>query len=189
MTIFRDEPLNIREEYLGVDPSRDEPNTDEDLDYSDDDLGENTEITPLGDEMDDDDEVDDLFSEPGEDKDDFLDDEEDVLLDEDLDEDDEIVDLHKMQAINGDDDDDDLFDDDDDELENPDVIPVVPDPDEDDEVWSDDEDDDALLDDEDDDLEDSTGSTTQGLDPNFEIRHPDRQTGRMTGHEPGTAGI
>ena len=167
MILLREEPLFVQDEYLRVDPSGDEPNEDDELGYDNDQLGENSEITPLGNDFDDEDRVDDMqqLRGPGDDEDDLFEDDEDLLMD----------------------DDDDFFDDDDDDDVSPDVSPVIPDTEEDEDVWEDeDEDDDDLLSDDDDDF---TGSTTAGMDPNFEHRHPERQTGRMIDHEPGVPGV
>ena len=196
MILLREEPLFVQDEYLRVDPSGDEPNEDDELGYDNDQLGENSEITPLGNDFDDEDRVDDMqqLRGPGDDEDDLFEDDEDLLMDDDddfLDDDDDIVDFKAVidedDDLLDDDDDDDLFDDDDDDDVSPDVIPVIPDTEEDEDVWEDeDEDDDDLLSDDDDDF---TGSTTAGMDPNFEHRHPERQTGRMIDHEPGVPGV
>ena len=201
MRQLREEPLIVQDEYLSLNPFI-EPEEDDDLDYSNDDLGENSEITPLGDDIEDDD-IEDikLFETPGEDEDDLLDDDDDLLLDDEdnfVEDDDEIVDISPIDdeddgddELLDDDEDDDLFeDDDDDEILNPDVIPVIPDTDDDDDdegTWADDEveDEDNLLRDED----EASGSTTAGLDPNFQSRHPERKTGRMIDHEPGVPGF
>jgi len=184
MTLFRDELLTVQDEYLREDVLRIDPEDDDEVGYDNDDLGENSEITPIGDDLDDD--VDDAFM-PGPDDDDLFDDDDDTLLDDDelLDEDDdEVVDLHKIQAIGGDDDlldddDDDLFDDDFDEADSAEVVPD----DDDDDLLSDDDDDE--FDDDDDDF-DEEGSTTAGLNRSIDIDAPDRSTSRIVDHEPGT---
>jgi hypothetical protein len=196
MTLFRDEFLTIQDEYLESAKTAIDPEDDEDVDYSNDDLGESRKITPFGDNFDDEnDDIDDMYMPGPDDDDDDFDDEDGLQLDEDelvYDDEEELEGHFKVSAIGGDDEDyddeDEDFFDDDDEIEDADAVPVIPDPDDDDD-WGDDEDDTL-----DDDLEGEddtpthkhTGSTTEGLDPNFQIHHPERQTGRMFGHEPGT---
>ena len=218
MKLFQEETLDVQDRDLRTDHSLglhmapEEPNEDEDLAYDDDDLGENTEVTPLGDDIDEDDLKAIKTGGPLDDEDDDLavDDDEDLDLDEDpyIDDDDEIVDITTSQQNDPNDDDDDLLSDDDDdddllfddeEVENPDAIPATPlvdDEDDDEGSWASGEDDDDLLDD-DDELIDDEGSTTetnapQSLDtPDSGVssRRTDRQTGRMLGHEPGIPGF
>ncbi|MFD2162635.1 hypothetical protein ACFSJU_09555 [Paradesertivirga mongoliensis] len=180
MELFREEYLTIQDDYLRVDPSREESvNDDEDVDYSNDDLGENTEITPLGDAIEED-ELNDLRIDP--DDEDYGDDEDlDVDLDteEDLDEDDDIVDIKSQIDPDDDfDDDDDLIDDDDD-LD----TAITPDLEEEDDFA----DDDDLLD-EDDDIDDATARTSVDTSADFSTRPHGRVTGTMLDHEPGLPG-
>jgi hypothetical protein len=188
--MFRDELLAVQEEYLR-NTSVAEPEEDDDLDYSNDDLGENTEVTPLGDAVDEED-IDNAYIndvDPDEDEDDLLiGDDEDVDLDTDtdLDDDDEVVD----QALPGDDDDDlgededltddeDLYDDDDEfgDLETTEDVPDT-------------EDDDLLtVDDDDDDLADEDGAPRFNSSGDFSSRHQERSSGRLIDHEPGIQGF
>jgi len=179
MALFREENLTIQDDYLRVDPSRE--SKDYDLDYSNDDLEEITEITPSGEDA----------NEVGingsytisPDDDDDLNDDDDLdidLDDEEIEEEDEILDIKSQ--VDPDDDDDDLVDDDlldddlldDDDLDSP---VVTPDLDEDD-----------LLD-EDDNDDDEDDSTTFNSNADFVSRHQERTTGRMIDHEPGTPGF
>ncbi|WP_207423625.1 hypothetical protein [Desertivirga brevis] len=188
MTLFRDELLTVQDEYLREDVLRVDPEDDDEVGYDNDDLGENTEVTPIGDDLDADD-IDDSYMVSPEEDDDLLADDDDVLLDDDqlLDDDDEdVVDLHKISAVGGDEDDDLLDDDDDDDLDEIDPVEID---EEDDDLLADDDDDD--FDDEDDlddeDLtDDEEGSTTQGLNRSVNIDVPSRSTSRIIDHEPGT---
>jgi hypothetical protein len=180
MELFREEYLTIQDDYLRVDPSREGSDNDDDLDYSNDQLGENSEITPLGDEIEEEDDITDYKIDP--DDDDF-DDEDDDDLDLDLDteeieEDERILDF----ASEIDPDDDDLEDDDDDLFDDDDDLDTAITPDLDD-------DDDLLSDEDDDDYEDDAiARTSINTDADFSSRPHGRVTGTMTDHEPGLPG-
>jgi hypothetical protein len=183
MELFREEYLTIQDDYLRVDPSREESDTDDDVDYSNDDLGENTEITPLGEEVEVED-INDLRIGPGDD-DDFAGDDVDIDVDdEELDEEDDFVDMSAQIDPDDDfeDDDDDLLDDDDD-LD----ATIAPDLDDDDDFV--DDDDDLLSDDDDDDFDDeTTARTSDTTEADFSSRPHGRVTGTMIDHEPGLPG-
>ncbi|GEM_PF-731791 len=192
-----DAPVNLR-----VAPE--EPNEDEDLSYDDDDLGENSEITPLGDDLDNDD-INDIktFGGPLDDDDDLLSDDDDLDVETEtyVDDEDEIVDITTSQQNDPDDDDDDLLPedddddlllDDDDEIENPDAIPDTSLTDDDDEVF---EDDDLTDDDMNPDADEDQPTTATDAPKTFDTsgtgvssRKEVRTTGRIIGHEPGIPG-
>ncbi|WP_374163310.1 hypothetical protein [Arcticibacter sp. MXS-1] len=171
-----------------------EPNEDDDLSYDDDDLGENTEVTPLGDDIDEDDLNAMRTSGPLDDEEDDLltdEDELDVDTDQYADDDDEIVDI--TTSSQNDPDDDELYDDDDDDddLLMDDDVGVADDDEE--AAWEDDDDEDLLNDDEDLDTSRATTATDapQMLDTDdsgVSSRREVRKTGRMIGHEPGIPG-
>lgn len=170
--------MTIQEDYLRVDPSTEEPD-DDDVDYSNDDLGENTEITPLGEE------VEDSYNIDPDDDDDIEGDDLDIDVDdEDIEEDDQFID----QALSVDPDEE--FDDDDDLLADDDDLDqsIAPDLDDDDDLLSDDDDDLDLDDDEDFDDE-TNASTSLNDDVDFSSRPHGRVTGTMLDHEPGTSGL
>ena len=186
MALFREEYSTIQNDYVNVDPAEESEN--DDLEYSNDDLGENTEITPLGDAVEKEVDVDNYNVGPGDDEDGFDDDEVDTDLDLDTEEveDEEIVDLAAISPDEDDDlvdDDDDLLDDDDD-LDEPLIAPDL-------------DDDDDFLDDDDDLDEDEPGDdepiaeTPKESIPtgNVTNRHSERSTGRMVDHEPGLPGF
>jgi hypothetical protein len=180
MELFREEYLTIQDDYLRVDPSREGEENDDDLEYSNDDLGENTEVTPLGDAIKND-EINDYIIDP--------DDEEEYGDDEDLDveevEDEDVVDIKSQ--IDPSDDDDDLLNDDDDLLADDDDLDttIAPDLDDDDDLLADDDDD--ILDDEDED-DDITARTSIDTNADFASRSHGRTTGTMLNHEPGLPG-
>ncbi len=200
MALFRENFLDTQEEDVRADsllasrvgPSNDEPNEDDDLEYSDDDLGENTEVTPLGDDIDEDDVNAIKVFGPADDDDDLLtdddDDDWDTETDLDLGDEDEVVDITTSQQ-NDPDDDDLIPDDDDDDLlsdDDDDLIPVDPD---DEEVLDDDE---PLDLDEGIDPETSATDAPQMLDnphSTSSSRREARKTGRILGHEPGLPGF
>lgn len=185
MALFNEEILTVQDEYVRVDPSREDENNDDDLEYSNDDLGENTEVTPLGDAVEDDD-IDNLYK-IGPDDDDELGDDEDIDIDTlEVDEDDEIEDLSAQIAPDDDDDllsddeDDDLLDDDDDlDFESPAAAPELDDED----LLSVDDDDDTFDDD-----DEVTPSSSIDTDTDFSSRDHGRVTGTMIDHEPGLGG-
>jgi hypothetical protein len=182
MELFREEYLAIQDDYLRVDPSE---APDDDVDYSNDDLGENTEITPLGDAVDED-EVNDMKISIDPDDDDDYGDDQDVDIEEEEYED-EIVDI-KSQIDP--DDEDDLIDDDDDLLDDDDDLDtsIAPDLDDDDDLLADD-DDDLLADDDDiDDDDETTARTSIDTNADFSSRPHGRTTGTMLNHEPGLPG-
>ncbi|MBC8051714.1 MAG: hypothetical protein H7Y13_01480 [Sphingobacteriaceae bacterium] len=175
MELFREEYPTIQDD-LRVDPSREESIND-DVDYSNDDLGENTEITPLGDAVEED-EINDSLIDP--DDEDYGDDVDvDLDTEEDIEEDDDIADINSQI-----DPDDDLEDDDDDLLSDDDDLDttITPDLDDDDDLLADDDfvDDDEDLDDE------ATASADTNAD--FTSRPHGRVTGTMLDHEPGLPG-
>ena len=183
MELFREEYLTIQDDYLRVDPSREGENND-DVDYSNDDLGENTEITPLGDAIEDD-EISDFKIDPDED-DEYGD---DVDLDVDEVDDEEIVDLQSQIDPDDDllDDDDELLDDDDDLLDDDDLdTTIAPDLDDDDDLLADDDDEDVL--DDEDAEDDLTARTSVDTTADFSSRPHGRTTGTMLNHEPGLPG-
>lgn len=150
MELFREEYLTIQDDYLRVDPSREE--SDNDVDYSNDELGENSEITPLGDAIQNEDDVNDYRVDP--DDDDF-DDDDDLDIDtEEIEEEDEIMDISSQ--IDPDDDD---FDDDDDFADDDLDTNITPDLDDDDDLLNDD--DDLLSVDEDEDFDDDDDLTAR----------------------------
>ena len=183
MALFREEYLTIQDDYLRVDPSTEESGNDEDLEYSNDDLGENTEITPLGDAVKDD-ELNDFYK-IGPEEDDF-DDDLDIDLDTDDVEEDEEIQGFSDQIDPLDDDDDDL-DADDDLLDDDDDLDtsISPDLDDDDDLLDDDDDlaDDDLND-------DDTVTPRSSIDTNadFSSRPHGRVTGTMLDHDPGLPG-
>lgn len=175
MELFREEYLTIQDDYLRVDPSREE--SDNDVDVSNDELGENTEVTPLGDAIEDDD-ITDYKIDP--DDEDDLDEEDDLDVDldteEEIEEDDDIVDFASIDP-----DDEEDFDEEDDLLdEDDDLDAITPDLDEEDD-FIEDEDDDLL------DEEDDTVARTS-INPDFSSRSHGRVTGTMLDHEPGLSG-
>ena len=176
MELLQEEYLAAQDYGLRVDPLREESdNGNDDVDYSNDDLGENTEITPLGDAIENDD-VDDLRIDP--DDDDYGDDEDiDLETEEELEEEEDVVDLSSQ--IDPDEDDD--LDDDDDLLSDDDDLDttITPDLDEDDDLLSDDDED---FDDE------TTARTSIDTDADFASRPHGRTTGTMIDHEPGLPG-
>lgn len=180
MALFSEELLTTQDEYVRANLPGEDKNNDEDLEYSNDDLGENTEITPLGDAIEND-EADNLYQ-VGPDDDD---EDEDLDLLE-VDDDEDIEDISSQ--INPDDDDDLLSDDDDDFLDDDDLDSEVATPELDDE----DLDDDELLsvNDDEDDFEDDdiTPSSSIPADTDFASRDHGRVTGTMVDHEPGLGG-
>ncbi|MBC7915197.1 MAG: hypothetical protein H7Y07_13850 [Pyrinomonadaceae bacterium] len=144
MAQFREEYLTIQDDYLRVDPSR-ESETEE-LEYSNDELGENTEVTPLDDAVEND-PNDSYTIAPG---DDLEDEDEDLdLEDEDEVEEDEDIENVASQVDPLDDEDEvdeDLLDDDLDTT-------ITPDLDEEDDLL-DDEGDDLSIDEDDEDFDD-----------------------------------
>jgi hypothetical protein len=161
MELFREEYLTIQDDYLRVDPSREESD-DQDVDYDNDDLGENTEITPLGDAVEQE-EVNDFIGDPGDD-DDFEGDDVDIDVDEDIEED-GFVDVSSQVDPDEYDDEDleeDFVDDDEDLLS----------------------DDDNEFDDED----EPTARTSIDTNTDFASRPHGRITGTMLDHEPGLPG-
>lgn len=176
MELFREEYLTIQDDYLRVDPSRE--GSDNDVDYSNDDLGENSEITPLGDAIEEE-EVNDYKIDPDDD-DDFDDDDDDLDLDldtEEIEEDERILDV--VSEIDPDDDldddDDDVFDDDDD-LD----VDITPDLDDDDDLLPDEDDDDYE--------DDAIARTSIDTTADYSSRPHGRVTGTMIDHEPGLPG-
>ncbi|MGX5687943.1 hypothetical protein [Arcticibacter tournemirensis] len=208
MKLFHENSLDVQEDLridapVNLRVAPEEPNEDEDLSYDDDDLGENSEITPLGDDLNDDN-INDIktFGGPLDDDDDLLSDDDDLDVETEtyVDDEDEIVDITTSQQndpddddddLLADDDDDDLLLDDDDEIENPDAIPDTSLTDDDDEVFEDDD----LSDDEDLDAGGDRPTTATNAPQTFDTsdsgvssRQEVRNTGRMVGHEPGIPG-
>jgi len=177
MELFREEFLTIQDDYLRVDPSTEE--SDDDVDYSNDDLGENTEVTPLGDAVEDDDISNLKVVDP--DDEDFDDDDVDVEVEEIEEDDEQILDFSSQI----DPDDEDELDDDDDLLADDDLdSTITPDLDDDDFI----EEDDDLAIDEDDEDEDITPSSSIDTSADFASRPHGRTTGTMIDHEPGLPG-
>ncbi|HEX8376844.1 MAG TPA: hypothetical protein VF602_03440 [Pedobacter sp.] len=182
MELFREEYLTIQDDYLRVDPSREGEGNDADVDYSNDDLGENTEVTPLGDAIKQD-EMNDFVIDPDDDDDEYGDDQN---LDVEEVEEEDVVDI--TSQIDPAEDDDLLDDEDDDLLDDDDDLDttIAPDLDEDDDLLADDEEDD-LLDDEDED-DDITARTSIDTNADFSSRDHGRTTGTMLNHDPGLPG-
>lgn len=206
MKLFHEEVLDVQDEdlrknslfSLKAGPSNDEPEEDEDLEYSDDDLGENTEITPLGDDIDEDDLKSIYINGPLNDDDDPLsDDDDDWDSEPDLEtveDEDEIVDITPSLQNDPDDDDEDddlISDDDDDDLLSDDDDPIPGDETFDESNWEEEdddvEDDDSVAQADDDDVPTSSTDAPQMLDTNsgVESRKEGARAGRMLGHEPG----
>lgn len=157
----------LREEYLST---------------QDDNLGENTAITPLRDAV----AIGEFNTFKIEPDEEDFDDEDELEEEEALDVDDDMANFSPLSQIDPDDEDDldeedDLLDDDDD-LD----ADITPDLDDDDLLA---EDDDDLLADEDDDFEDdAVASTSTATQSSFSNNTHGRTTGTMLDHEPGLPG-